>query len=149
MGHADINIILYKQVYLFLEFIYFWLMDANEFQRELGDIQGALLHGPAKALVISWNQRTAKILNRIVPMGLLLTLWSRHSPWFTEELQVLKRAKWLVEHLWRKTRYESDCIQVKAAIKVYLMAVRVAKLHYFLLLLHLQSVTLFRITQSL
>lgn len=46
MGHGDINIILYKQVYLFLEFIYFWLMDANEFQRELGDIQGALLHGP-------------------------------------------------------------------------------------------------------
>lgn len=72
------------------------------------DLMGTLLHSPAKALVMFWNQRVAEALNRIVPVHILLTLHSHLSLCFTEELQVLKRIKRCLECCWRKTRDDCD-----------------------------------------
>lgn len=90
----------------------------------MGDIAGTLVRNAAKALVMSWNQRTAEALDKIMPVQSLLIHCSQHSMWFMEKLQVFKRAKRCLERCWRKTRDGSDRICLRAAINAYLMVVR-------------------------
>ncbi|KAM6449776.1 uncharacterized protein PHA67_017114 [Liasis olivaceus] len=128
------------------------LMDPSQFQRELGGIPVDLLHGPAEALTAAWNREAARALDRITPMQPLLPHWPRHSLWFTEELRVLKRVKRRLERCWRKTKTESDQIQVRATIKAYIVAIKAAKRQCFSALImptecHLAA--LFGITRSL
>lgn len=124
------------------------LMDLNGFQKYLVDISGALLHSPAEALVMFWNQRTAKALNQIVPVYSLLTLHSHPSLCFMEELQVLKRIKRCLERCWRKAR--DDWLLLIAAIETFLVAVKVAK-HFPALMASSEHcpMALFKITQFL
>lgn len=113
-------------------FFPWWLMDPIGFQRELGEMLEILLHGSPETLVMSWNQRAVRTLDRIAPMWLFLTHCSWLFPWFTEELWVWKRIifKWLESH-WRKTKYDSDQAQLRIDIKAYLLVVRTAKQQYF------------------
>lgn len=103
-------------------------MDPHGFQKELGDILVVLLHGPVEALAAAWNQKAVEALDSIIAMH---TLLAQQSPRFMEELRVLKRDKRQIEHCWRKSKNEADWIWITATIKAYLMAVRVAKNHYF------------------
>lgn len=90
-----------------------------------------LLHGSVEAVVAAWNLRAAISLDKIVPMQPLLTHHSRPFPWFTEKLQILKRAKRFLECCWRKIRDDSNRTRLRAPIKGYLVTVRVVKQQHF------------------
>lgn len=76
-------------------------------------------------------------------------LW--FSLWFTEELQVLKRIE-MPKSMLEGNRDSSDQTQFKAAIKAYLVVVRMVKHHYLATLIVFADCyleLLFRITCTL
>lgn len=70
-----------------------WLIGLYEFQRKLWLFPDCLLHDPTEGLVITWNRSAANTLDWITLMQLLFFHGSHYSPWFTEELRVVKQIK--------------------------------------------------------
>lgn len=58
-------------------------MDLRNWRNELRKISGALLHGVVKSLATTWNQKTAKALDRIEPYTFSWPIISRtvHGLW--------------------------------------------------------------------
>ncbi|XP_070593886.1 uncharacterized protein [Erythrolamprus reginae] len=128
------------------------LMDPEGFQMALGVIPDTPVHSSAESLAEAWNKAAAEALDRIVPLRPLHGTRPRGAPWFNEELRELKRQKRRLEKRWRKSKSESDRTLVRAHIKTYKVALKVARCAYHATLIASAEscpAALFRVTRSL
>uniref|UniRef100_A0A803SLJ1 Reverse transcriptase domain-containing protein n=1 Tax=Anolis carolinensis TaxID=28377 RepID=A0A803SLJ1_ANOCA len=103
------------------------LMDPDGLLRSLGDLPVLETGDPVDVLADRYNSQLARALDTIAPERPLSLRRVTSTPWFTEELAVMKRARRGLECIWRKSRDVSDQARAKAAIKAYSVALRAAR----------------------
>ncbi|XP_062823493.1 UPF0538 protein C2orf76 homolog isoform X1 [Anolis carolinensis] len=103
------------------------LMDPDGLLRSLGDLPVLETGDPVDVLADRYNSELARALDTIAPERPLSLRRATSTPWFTEELAVMKRARRGLECIWRKSRDVSDQARAKAAIKAYSVALRAAR----------------------
>uniref|UniRef100_A0A803TSP9 Reverse transcriptase domain-containing protein n=1 Tax=Anolis carolinensis TaxID=28377 RepID=A0A803TSP9_ANOCA len=103
------------------------LMDPDGLLRSLGDLPVLETGDPVDVLADRYNSELARALDTIAPERPLSLRRVTSTPWFTEELAVMKRARRRLECIWRKSRDVSDQARAKAAIKAYSVALRAAR----------------------
>ncbi|KAF7246720.1 hypothetical protein EYD10_07352 [Varanus komodoensis] len=107
---------------------------------------------PVDALVELWNGEMTGAIDTIAPKRPLLPGRARSSPWYTPELQAMKRVGRCLEHRWRKSRDESDQTHLRAHYQAYAVTVRAAKKKFFSVSIassQCRPVELFRVVQGL
>uniref|UniRef100_A0A803T733 Reverse transcriptase domain-containing protein n=1 Tax=Anolis carolinensis TaxID=28377 RepID=A0A803T733_ANOCA len=103
------------------------LMDPDGLLRSLGDPPVLETGDPVDVLADRYNSELTRALDTIAPERPLSLRRVTSTPWFTEELAVMKRARRGLECIWRKSQDVSDQARAKAAIKAYSMALRAAR----------------------
>uniref|UniRef100_A0A803U0C0 Reverse transcriptase domain-containing protein n=1 Tax=Anolis carolinensis TaxID=28377 RepID=A0A803U0C0_ANOCA len=103
------------------------LMDPDGLLRSLGDLSVLETGDPVDVLADRYNSELARALDMVAPERPLSLRRATSTPWFTEELAVMKRTRRGLECIWRKSRDVSNQARAKAAIKAYSVALRAAR----------------------
>uniref|UniRef100_A0A803TP95 Reverse transcriptase domain-containing protein n=1 Tax=Anolis carolinensis TaxID=28377 RepID=A0A803TP95_ANOCA len=108
------------------------LMDPDGFLMALEEFPATSAGDSVDALVALWNREMTRAINTIAPERPLSSTRAKPSPWFTEELAVMKQKKrGGIERVWCSKPNESNRTQLGSYLKAYAAAIDAAKNSFF------------------